>query len=176
MMNTKRAVGWVAFFAVAAALAWFPEYFKQADVSDPAVAAVTAVVTPAKGKAPGVSATASSAAAVAPIKDLSPAGDLFAARSWKAAPALGTVTEQPVVVTPVVQVPTAPPLPFQFVGRLDDRSDLQVFLQDGEKIYVVRKGDVIDKTWRIERISDEELSLVYLPLHLSQTLSVGSTE
>jgi hypothetical protein len=173
MMNTRRVVGWVAFFGVAAALAWFPEYFKQADDSDPAVAAVT---TPAKVKVPGVSTAALSAAAVAPIKDLSPAGDLFAAHSWKAAPAPGTATEQPVASTPVVQAPTAPPLPFQFVGRLDDRSDLQVFLQNGEKIYVVRKGDVIDETWRIERISKEELSLVYLPLHLSQTLSVGSTE
>ena len=175
-MNTKRVVGWVAFFAVAAALAWFPEYFKQADDSDPVVATVATVATPAKGKAPGASTTASSAAAQVPIKDLSPAGDLFAARSWKAEPAPGTVTEQPVVAAPVVQVPTAPPLPFQFVGRLDDRSDLQVFLQSGEKIYVVRKGDVIDETWRIERISKEELSLVYLPLHLAQTLSVGSTE
>ena len=172
-MNTKRVVGWVAFFGVAAALAWLPEYFKQADDSDLAVATVA---TPAKGKTPGTSTAASSAAALAPIKDLSPAGDLFAARSWKAAPALGTVTEQPVVVTPVVQVPTAPPLPFQFVGRLHDRSDLQVFLQSGEKIYVVRKGDVIDETWRIERISDKELSLVYLPLRLAQTLPVGSTE
>ena len=57
-----------------------------------------------------------------------------------------------------------------------DRSDLQVFLQDGEKIYVVRNGDVIDDTWKIAAISDAELSLVYLPLHLSQTLSVGSTQ
>jgi hypothetical protein len=168
MMNTKRVAGWVAFFGVAAALAWLPEFFKQADDSDLAVATVT---TPAKGKTPGAPT-----AAPAPIKDLSPAGDLFAARSWIAEPAPGTVTEQPVVVTPVVQVPTAPPLPFQFVGRLDDRSDLQVFLQSGEKIYVVRKGDVIDKTWRIERISNKELSLVYLPLHVVQTLSVGSTQ
>jgi hypothetical protein len=173
MMNTKRVVGWVAFFGVAAALAWLPEYFNQADDSDPVVATVA---TPANGKTPVASTAASSAAAVVPIKDLSPAGDLFAARSWIAAPAPGTVTEQQLVVTPVVQVPTAPSMPFQFVGRLDDRSDLQVFLQSGEKIYVVRKGDVIDETWRIERISEKELSLVYLPLHLAQTLSVGSTE
>ena len=172
-MNTKRVVGWVAFLGVAAALAWGPEYFKQADDSDLAVAVVA---TPTKGKSTGAAAPASSAATVTPIKDLSPAGDLFAARSWKPAPVPGSVVEQPVVVTSEVQVPTAPPLPFQFVGRLDDRSDLQVFLQSGEKIYVVRKGDVIDETWRIERISDEELSLVYLPLHLAQTLSVGSTE
>ncbi|WPN49219.1 MULTISPECIES: hypothetical protein [unclassified Pseudomonas] len=171
-MNTKRVVGWVAFFGVAAALAWVPEYLKQAGDSDSEVAVVASAV---KGKSRDAQTATPATAAVA-IKDLSPAGDLFATRSWKAAPTLGTVIEQPVNVTPVVQAPTAPPLPFQFVGRLDDRSDLQVFLQNGEKIYVVRKGDVIDETWRIERISDEELSLVYLPLHLSQTLSVGSTQ
>ena len=75
---------------------------------------------------------------------------------------------------------------FDFELGLDARSKVKVnysydldpgqtnFLKAGEKIYVVRKGDVIDETWKIEGISDLELSLVYLPLHLSQTLSVGS--
>lgn len=172
-MNNKRAMGWVAFLGVAAALTWLPDYFKQADDSDPDV---VAVATPAKDKARGALPVAKAAGAAVAIKDLSPSGDLFTARSWKAAPTLATVTEQPVNVAPVVQVPTAPPMPFQFIGRMDDRTDLQVFLQNGEKIYVVRKGDVIDETWKIEGISDMELSLVYLPLHLSQTLSVGSAQ
>ncbi|BCX67328.1 MULTISPECIES: hypothetical protein [Pseudomonas] len=172
-MNNKRAVGWVAFLGVAAALTWLPEYFKQADDTGVDVAAVA---TPAKDKVRGALPAAKAAEAAAQIKDLSPAGDLFAARSWKAAPTLASVTEQAVNVAPVVQVPTAPPMPFQFIGKMDDRTDLQVFLQNGEKIYVVRKGDVIDETWKIEGISDLELSLVYLPLHLSQTLSVGSEQ
>lgn len=170
-MNTKRVAGWVGFFGVAAALAWLPEYWTPAGEGDLSLAAVA---TPANAKAKGALPATPAAGKPAVIRDLSPAGDLFAARSWKAAPTLASVTEQPVNVTPVVQAPTAPPMPFQFVGRLDDRSDLQVFLQNGEKIYVVRKGDVIDETWRIEGISDRELSLVYLPMHLSQTLSVGS--
>lgn len=172
-MNTKRVVGWVAFFGVAAALTWGPEYFQQADDGD---AAVATVATPGKSKIRGALPAAPASGKTAVIKDLSPAGDLFAARSWKAAPVLASVNEQPVNLTPVVQVPTAPPMPFQFIGKLNDRSDLQVFLQNGEKIYVVRKGDVIDETWRIEGISDVELSFVYLPLHLAQTLSVGSTQ
>lgn len=169
-MNTKRVAGWVGFFGVAAALAWLPDYLKPADEGDVSVA----VVAPGSSKASGALPAAPASGKPAVVKDLSPAGDLFAARSWKAAPTLASVIEQPVNVTPVVQIPTAPAMPFQFVGRLDDRSDLQVFLQNGEKIYVVRKGDVIDETWRIEGISDVELSFVYLPLHLSQTLSVGS--
>lgn len=172
-MNSKRAMGWVAFFGVAAALAWLPDYLKPAGDGE---ADVAAVATPAKGKTRGELAAASASGAPAAIKDLSPAGDLFAPRSWKVAPTLASVTEQTVNVAPVVQVPTAPPMPFQFIGRMDDRTDLQVFLQSGEKIYVVRKGDVIDATWKIEGISDMELSLVYLPLHLSQTLSVGSAQ
>ncbi|VVM90245.1 hypothetical protein PS862_03225 [Pseudomonas fluorescens] len=171
-MNTRRVVGWVAFFGVAAALTWLPGYLMPTDDND----SVVAVVSPAQGKAGGTLPAAAANKKTPVVKDLTPAGDLFAARSWKAAPTLATVTEQPVNVTPVVQAPSAPPMPFQFIGKLDDRSDLQVFLQNGEKIYVVRKGDVIDETWRIEGISDVELSFIYLPLHLSQTLSVGSTQ
>ncbi|MET0778477.1 MAG: hypothetical protein ABWZ65_23665 [Pseudomonas mandelii] len=168
-MNSKRVAGWVGFFAVAAGLSWLPEYFQDNADDENAVATLA---TPAKRKIAPTPANLKAA----PIKDLSPAGDLFATRSWRAAPTLAVVTEQPVTVAAVVQTPVVPPMPFQFVGKLADRADLQVFLQNGEKIYVVRKGDVIDDTWRIEGISDVELSLVYLPLHLAQTLSVGSTQ
>ncbi|MEX3772630.1 hypothetical protein [Pseudomonas sp. MYb118] len=169
-MNTKRVAGWLGFFGVAAALAWLPEYWMPAEEGEVEVA----VAATPKASSKAQSALPAKASKAAVVKDLSPAGDLFGARSWKAAPTLASVTEQPVNVAPVVQAPTVPPMPFQFVGRLDDRSDLQVFLQSGEKIYVVRKGDVIDDTWRLEGITDLELSLVYLPMHLSQTLSVGS--
>lgn len=174
-MNTKRVVGWAGFFAVAAALTWGAGYLQPVEESDDPLAVVAPAGKKAsvlRGALPPVSATAKAG----PIRDLSPVGDLFSAHSWKAAAVLATVIEQPVAVTPVEQAPTLPPIPFQFVGRLDDRRDLQVFLQDGEKLYVVRKGDVIDNTWRIEGISDVELSFVYLPLHLSQTLSVGSSQ
>ena len=174
-MNNKRVVSWDAFFGVAAALTWGAGYLQPVEESDDPLAVVAPAGKKAsvlRGALPPVSATAKAG----PIRDLSPVGDLFSARSWKAAAVLATVIEQPVSAAPVEQAPTAPAMPFQFVGRLDDRSDLQVFLQDGEKIYVVRKGDVIDKTWRIEGISDVELSFLYLPLHLSQTLSMGSSQ
>ncbi|WP_339451266.1 hypothetical protein [Pseudomonas sp. EA_5y_Pfl2_R50] len=172
-MNTKRVSGWVAFFGVAAALAWLPAYFSPSEDADPNEVVVAA---PAKAASRGALPPGNTKVKNTSIKDLSPAGDLFAAKSWKAAPTLATVTEQAISPATVVQAPSLPPVPFQFVGRLHDRSDLQVFLQNGEKIYVVRNGDVIDDTWKITGISDLELSLVYLPLHLSQTLSVGSTQ
>lgn len=164
-MNTQRLLGWSAFLGAAVLLAWAPDYFfgDNQSTEDQTVA-----VAPRRANdalAPGAKAQAHARGATA---------DLFASKSWKPAPVLASVTEQPAVVVPVDVTPLAPALPFQFVGRLDDRDDQQVFLQSGEKLYVVRRGDVIDDTYRIEQISATELSLVYLPLHLSQTLSVGS--
>lgn len=163
-MNRQRLLGWSAFLGVAAVLAWAPEHFFSDDAA-------------LEGAAPVATRHAEGAAkpvVVENARQRKPSGDLFAVKSWKPAATLASVNEQPVAVVPVEIVPVAPALPFQFVGRLDDREDQQVFLQNGEKLYVVRRGDVIDDTYRIEQISATELSLVYLPLHLSQTLSVGS--
>ncbi|MGE8115252.1 MULTISPECIES: hypothetical protein [Pseudomonas] len=167
-MNTQRAVMWVGFLGVSAALAWAPgHWFNQEDS-----------VAPFAGKpAPtGAASHAQPVGAGEPAKgSVQASRDLFPPQQWTKPQALATVTEQPVAAAPVVAAaPTAPALPFQFVGRMGDRDDLQIFLQSGEKLYVVRKGDVIDSTYRLDRVSANELDLVYLPLHQSQTLSVGS--
>ncbi|SPO69553.1 conserved exported protein of unknown function [Pseudomonas sp. JV241A] len=165
MMNTQRSLAWLVFLGTAAVLAWGPGYFFEEAAED--------------GEA-GIVVTSKAVATETALaqKDAKPAAlkprDLFPSKSWKPAVQMTTVTEQPVAMAPVALAPAVPALPFQFVGRLDDRDDQQVFLQSGEKLYVVRRGDVIDDTYRIEQISATELSLVYLPLHLSQTLSVGS--
>ncbi|MEN5036051.1 hypothetical protein [Pseudomonas sp. TWI929] len=167
-MNTQRAVIWAGFLGVSAVLAWAPgHWFSQEDE-----------LAPIAGKpAPtGPVGAAELVGAGKPAKGPEQASrDLFPTQQWTKPQALATVTEQPVVAAPVVAAaPTAPALPFQFIGRMGERDDLQVFLQSGEKLYVVRQGDVIEDTYRLDRVSASELSLVYLPLHQSQTLSVGS--
>ncbi|AIL61935.1 hypothetical protein [Pseudomonas alkylphenolica] len=164
-MNTQRRLAWLAFLGAAAVLAWAPGYFFDDESADSQTAVAAADKT-----AVAASEAAAQAAKPAALK----LRDLFPSKNWKPAAQMATVTEQPVAVAPVALPPAAPALPFQFVGRLDDRDDQRVFLQSGEKLYVVRRGDVIDDIYRIEHISATELSLVYLPLHLSQTLSVGS--
>ncbi|EPJ2810762.1 hypothetical protein ACTHGN_003855 [Pseudomonas putida] len=167
-MNTQRAVIWAGFLGVSAALAWAPgHWFGQEDALAPVAG------KPAPTETAG---SAASAGAVLAAKGPDQASrDLFPTQQWTKPKTLATVTEQPVVAAPaVVPAPTAPALPFEFIGRMGDRDDLQIFLQSGEKLYVVRQGDVIEDTYRLDRVSASELSLVYLPLHQSQTLSVGS--
>ena len=167
-MNTQRAVIWAGFLGVSAALAWAPgHWFGQ----DDGVAAFAGKPAPT-----GSAASTDPVGAGVPAKGPEPASRaLFPTQQWTKPQALATVTEQPVVAAPVLAAaPTAPELPFQFIGRMGTNDDLQIFLQSGEKLYVVRQGDVIEDTYRLDRVSAEELSLVYLPLHQSQTLSVGS--
>ncbi|MCX2888376.1 MULTISPECIES: hypothetical protein [Pseudomonas] len=167
-MNTQRAVIWAGFLGVSAVLAWAPgHWFGQED---------SVAVFAGKPAPTGVVGNAEPVGAALAAKGPEQASrNLFPTQQWTKPKALATVTEQPVMTAPVVAAaPTAPELPFQFIGRMGNDDDLQIFLQSGEKLYVVRQGDVIEDTYRLDRVSASELNLVYLPLHQSQTLSVGS--
>lgn len=172
-MNTQRAVIWVGFLGVSAALAWAPGHWFGQDDSVAPFAGSPAPTGPVGAAEPvGAGASGRRTAAKGPEQA---SRDLFPTQQWTRPQALATVTEQPVNAAPVAPAaPTAPDLPFQFIGRMGERDDLQIFLQSGEKLYVVRQGDVIEDTYRLDRVSASELHLVYLPLHQSQTLSVGS--
>ena len=164
-MNTQRAVMWAGFLGLSAALAWAPGHWFGLEEEE---------AGPIAGQARFL-ATSTHVEAGSPRDEaVSPSRDLFPSQQWTPPQALATVTEQPVVTAPVTVAPTAPTLPFRFIGRMGERDDLQIFLQSGDKLYVVRQGDVIDDTYRLDHVSATELSLVYLPLHQPQTLSVGS--
>lgn len=72
-------------------------------------------------------------------------------------------------------VPTAPPLPFTYLGRYEDAPTKVVILTKGERIYTVSEGEVIENTYRIERVTSGAVELIYLPLNIKQALSTGGT-
>jgi hypothetical protein len=79
----------------------------------------------------------------------------------------------PVVVARVAPPPppSAPALPFKYMGKLVDGDETKVFLIHGDRNLVVRAGDTIESVYRLDRISDDELILTYLPMNQRQTLS-----
>lgn len=96
--------------------------------------------------------------------------DLFSSRSWIPAPP----PAPPVPPAPPPE-PTAPALPFAYVGRLEaDDAKPIVYLSRGERLLAVSEGDVVDKDYRIESLTNNEIVLVYLPLGKQQTLRIGS--
>jgi hypothetical protein len=98
-----------------------------------------------------------------------PNQDAFAGRTWVAPP--------PPVVEAPPPAPSAPPLPFTYIGKLQEgeTGPVTIYLTQGEHAYSVKKGDVIDKTYRVESIDSAHIVLTYLPLAIKQTLTFGNS-
>lgn len=104
--------------------------------------------------------------------------NLFASGTWSPPPPPPPPPVKPPPPPPPVAppAPTAPKLPFTFVGKKLEAKMWEVFLARGEQSFVVREGSVIENTYRIDQISPPNISLTYLPLGQSQSLSIGASE
>ena len=92
--------------------------------------------------------------------------DLFKVHSWLVVPPVKKV--KPVPPPP----PVAPPVPFIYVGKLDNTpTGTQIFLMANNKLYTVVKGEKINQQWRFDNEEGELLRFTFLPLSLQQTLS-----
>jgi hypothetical protein len=69
--------------------------------------------------------------------------------------------------------PTAPPLPFTYLGRYDESAKPVIFLVRGDRVLLVSTGDIIEGTYRVDGIAGTSLGLTYLPLNIKQTLDIG---
>ena len=65
--------------------------------------------------------------------------------------------------------PVAPPLPFRYLGRLEEDGQVAVFVSDGTATRVLRQGETVSN-YRVEEINAQGMRLVYLPLNETQRL------
>jgi hypothetical protein len=93
----------------------------------------------------------------------SPQVDVFASRSW----------QPPPPPPPKAQAPTAPPLPFLYLGKVLEEGAVMVFLAQGARTFLAHKGDVL-LDYKVEEITPARMTLVYLPLNEKQYLTFGS--
>jgi hypothetical protein len=71
----------------------------------------------------------------------------------------------------VVAKPTAPPLPFQYFGRLTENGKTEVYVMRGDELITLAPGQKIGD-YRVEQIADASISFTYLPLKMKQTLDL----
>ncbi len=72
--------------------------------------------------------------------------------------------------------PQAPPLPFSYMGRMDDGPNGNViYLADQEKSYTVKIGSKVGQSWRLDQEDKNSLHFTYLPLNLTRSLSKQAT-
>jgi len=99
--------------------------------------------------------------------------DAFAPRSWRKPAQKATVAANAVVIAPP---PSAPPLPFVYMGKLLSEDDRAVFLLQGERNLIVHEGDVIDAVYRVDKLSDAGLTFIHLPTGIQQNLPIGEPQ
>lgn len=88
------------------------------------------------------------------------AANLFRAQSWLPPPP----------PPPPPPKPQAPPLPFTYLGHLAEDKGIALFLGRQQRTLIVRTGDSIDGTYRVDAITAQRAVFTYLPLDIQQPL------
>ena len=78
--------------------------------------------------------------------------------------------EKPAQVN-VVEKPVAPPLPFQYFGRLTENGKTEVFVMRGDELITIAAGQKLGD-YRVDKVADASISFTYLPLKMKQTLDL----
>jgi hypothetical protein len=103
------------------------------------------------------------------------ASALFSVQSWYVAPP--PPPPPPPVVAGPPPAPTAPPLPFAFMGSYQPQgATATFFLTAGDRVYDVKVGDTLDNTYSVDGIKSGQLLLTYIPLKIQQSLAVGDIQ
>jgi hypothetical protein len=139
----------------------------------PAEAEIDALETnaPALKDAQKVSANTPTSELAVPVRTASQhqTSNLFASHSWYTPP-----PPPPQRAPPPPPEPTAPPLPFAYMGSYEQDGATVFFLVRGDRTYDVRVGDVIDSTYSVDSVNNGQLMFTYLPMKTSQSLQVGA--
>lgn len=97
--------------------------------------------------------------------------DLFKSISWYVPPP--PPPAQPPAPPPA---PVAPALPFAYIGQYVEGNRQLIILARGDRVMTVSLGELIDNTYKVERMTNNQLIFVYLPLSTTQALSTGGSQ
>jgi hypothetical protein len=95
--------------------------------------------------------------------------NVFTGKSWYVPP-----PPPPPTPPPPPPPPAAPPLPFTYLGQLQDGGKAEIFLVKDDRVLTVKQGDILEGNYRVDGIVGSKLELTYLPLGIKQTLNIGT--
>lgn len=92
--------------------------------------------------------------------------DLFASQLPPPPPPAPVIIAPP----PPPEPPKAPPVPFQYLGMLEEGEQLHIYLSKGEMTYITHVGEKLDEVYLVKRLDKQGIRVVYLPLSEEQTI------
>ena len=109
------------------------------------------------------------------VNSAAEAGALFATHSWYVPPPPPPLPPPAATTGSLTPpLPTAPPLPFAYMGTFTpDGAGPVFFLTAGDRVFDVRIGETLDNLYSVDGFSNGQLQLTYKPLNIKQQLTVG---
>ncbi len=71
---------------------------------------------------------------------------------------------------------TPPPLDFKYLGKVVEGNKTKVFLAQADEYHVVRLGGRVNKKYRVDGVSNEAVTLTYIPLGARQKLMINEKD
>ncbi|GAB3265894.1 hypothetical protein [Chitinimonas naiadis] len=161
---------WLGLLGATIAAMVYPTEEDGAAVSEVAQPNRPAAVSAVPGQ-PVASAASEPSAALPDMK-----ADPFAPRGWQAPPP--PPPPAPVVVAPIAPpAPVGPPpLPYRFMGRLNDGGDQVIYLSHGDQTVIARAGETLESTYKVLGIDAQRIEFEYLPTGDKQSLTIAAPE
>jgi hypothetical protein len=72
---------------------------------------------------------------------------------------------------PVEAKPSAPPLPFQYIGKWTQDGKTEVLVMRGEELVAIEAGQKLGE-YRVDKIGATSIAFTYLPMKTRQTLEL----
>jgi hypothetical protein len=100
--------------------------------------------------------------------------NLFASSTWT--PSLPSLPVAKQATPVIVPMPTAPVFPYLYIGKKLENNVWEVYLSRGDQSFLAREGVILEGNYRVDTITPQRLTVTYLPLGQSQSLSIEETQ
>lgn len=97
--------------------------------------------------------------------------NMFSMQTW--APPVAKSKKQ---ARPIVPPPVAPPIPFSYLGKIEEDGKAEYFVMQQNKLFNLKIGQQVQGQWRLDSEDAQYLNWTFLPLKLTQTLPKTSNQ
>lgn len=91
--------------------------------------------------------------------------NMFSMQTW--APPVAKSKKQ---ARPVAPPPVAPPIPFSYLGKIEEDGKAEYFVMQQNKLFNLKIGQQVHGQWRLDSEDAQYLNWTFLPLKLPQIL------
>lgn len=99
----------------------------------------------------------------------------FAPRLWEAPPPVAAVETREVKAVDIPEAPVEqppPPLPYKFLGQMQNEGEQILYLGRGDQVLLAKKGDVLESSYKVVEISDVQIEFESVQLGIRQSLPI----